>query len=287
MYGIIIFFGILLVILIALALTYFFVKDGQCCWHNNKANRSKKKGLDEELSIIAAGESAGENSDEEDSSFSKSYLMTSKVGTYIKLINEPNHPPTKNSVVFIDNKVVGKRLQNIRIPESVKSVATDYTSTEDNDVIDHDGFGITTARQNQLKAHRNFVEGTRIRFSLLYSKTDFFLMLTINEVEGVPSKQQGGFDLIQVAITLLPAKKYRSKTKFVYQEESRAIFNDEPFKFSNISREKLKESAFRIRVQAKKYGRHVTLGEVVVHLMDVAQRGGGFETWRSLTKTKR
>lgn len=292
LYGIIIFFGIIFVILFALILTYICVRDGRCCWHsNNKSNRSKKNGSQEELSIIAAGESAGEESDYDDFNVNQQFMMTPKVGTYTQLVNdEPSQPTTtnKHSVVFLDNKIVNKRLRNVRIPESVKSVATGYTSTEDDDLIEHDGVGLATnIRPNLLKAHRNFVDGARIRFSLLYSKADFFLMLTINEVEGVPSKAQNGFDYIQVSITLLPAKKYRSKTKFVYQQESRAIFNDEPFKFSNISREKLKESAFRIRVQGKKFGRHVTLGEVVVHLMDVAQRGGGFETWRPLTKTKR
>lgn len=276
-------------VLIVLILTYFCIKDGRCCWHSENVKRSKKKGYeDQELSIIAAGESAGESDgDDADSFFNKPYMMTPKVTTYTKLVNEPEPPPSsskqKSHVFFLDNKAVDKKLKNLHIPASVKSAATGYTSTEDEDLIDIGG----GMKPNQLKAHRNYVDGARIRFSLLYSKTDFFLMLTINEVEGVPPKSEGGFDFIQVAITLLPAKRYRSRTKMVYQEESRAVFNDEPFKFSNISREKLKESAFRIRVQAKKFGRHVTLGEVVVHLMDVAQRGGGFETWRSLTKTKR
>lgn len=291
LFGIIVFFGVIFVILFVLILTYFGVRDGRCCWHNSNKNRSGKKGSEEELSIIAAGESAGE-SDYDDFDAKQQFTMTPKVGTYTKLVNdEPSQPPSsknKHSVVFLDNQVVNKRLLNLKIPESVKSGYTGYTSTEDDDLVDHDGVGLATnVRQNLLKAHRNFIDGARIRFSLLYSKSDFFLMLTINEVEGVPSKAENGFDFLQVAITLLPAKKYRSKTKLVHQQESRAIFNDEPFKFSNISREKLKESAFRIRVQGKKFGRHVTLGEVVVHLMDVAQRGGGFETWRPLTKTKR
>jgi len=289
LFGIAIFFGVILFILIFLIVTYFCVRNGECCWHNTQGGASKKRKKeegDEELSIIA-GETADEDFEDNASFYNKPYMMTPKITTYRKLVNEPEEKPTQSSVVFLDNTTVNKKLKKLKIPESVKSVATGYTSTEDDEMERSSNDVTAPIRQNIMKAHRNYVDGARIRFSLLYSKSDLFLMLTINEVEGIPSKSEGGFDFIQVAICLLPAKKYRSKTKFVFQSESRAVFDEEPFKFSNISREKLKESAFRVRVQGKKLGRHVTLGEVIIHLMDVAQRGGGFETWRPLTKNKR
>jgi len=289
--GILIFFGAIIIILVTLIITYFCVKDGECCWDKTKKKKQRIKA--QELSNVADGFADDEKElldfeSDNGSFFNKPYLMSPQpTNRYKQLVNESEYgedPPTRpHTVVFLENvQLKTKRGKQKSIPESVKSVATGYTSTEE----DTDSSENPVVKQNQQKTHRAFVQGSRIRFSLLYSKKDMFLMLTINEVEGIPPKSEGGFDFVQVSVTLLPKKKYRSKTKLVFQSESHVLF-DESFKFSNISRDKLFSSAFRIRVQSKKMRRNVTLGEVVVHLADVAQRAGGFMTWRNLDKVKR
>ena len=115
-----------------------------------------------------------------------------------------------------------------------------------------------------------------LQLTLQYSKKDLFLFIVIHKINGFLPDEFPGVEHVRISMVLLPAKKYRSKTKFV-------SVGDEPefgasFKFSNVSRADLFRSAMRFRL----YGRHVKLGmqmgkekllgEVTVHLADVAQR---------------
>jgi len=132
-----------------------------------------------------------------------------------------------------------------------------------------------------------YLENTKIKLSLLYSKPDLFLMATVNEVSGIPTKiEKDGFEFIRVSIALLPHKKYRSKTRYEFVTENTTLFSD-TFKFSNVARETLFSSAFRFRLYGKqKLKRDVCLGETIVQLADVAQRAGGFLTWRNFEPVK-
>merc|ERR1712048_1081576 len=49
-----------------------------------------------------------------------------------------------------------------------------------------------------------YVDGCKLKVSLMYSKADMFLMLTVMEVSGMPTKALGGYKFIRVAIALLP-----------------------------------------------------------------------------------
>ena len=115
-----------------------------------------------------------------------------------------------------------------------------------------------------------------LQLTLQYSKKDLFLFIVINKISGFSPSEFPGIDHIRISMVLLPTKKNRCKTKFIpvsEEPEFRASF-----KFSNVSRADLFRSAMRFRL----YGRHVRLGvqlgtekllgEITVHLADVAQR---------------
>ena len=130
------------------------------------------------------------------------------------------------------------------------------------------------------KSRWNFLDGTEVKLSLTYSKLNLFLMVSINEVTGVPPLKEGGYEYIRISVVLLPDKKYNSKSRYEHVTEESTDFHDS-FKFSNISREKLFSLAFRFRLYGKKgYKRVMCLGETIVQLADVAQRSGGFVTRR-------
>ena len=115
-----------------------------------------------------------------------------------------------------------------------------------------------------------------LQLTLQYSKKDLFLFIVIHKIIGFLPSAFPGIDSIRISMVLLPTKKNRSRTKFV-------LVTEEPefgasFKFSNVSRADLFRSAMRFRL----YGRHVRLGvqlgkekllgEITIHLADVAQR---------------
>lgn len=274
----IVFFGLLFFALVVLILVYFCVRGGNCCWHQlNKQNSD----LGEDI-LQLVGES--DDYDDNSSFFNKPYLMTRPV--YHNLKNEPDFDD--QTPQFYEETLKSLRPHTKHV-ESVQSYGTGYTSPEEEpDECDAENTTDTLfIRKEKGGEHVSYVEGTRVRLSLLYSKSDFFLMLTINEVDGIPNKQDGGFDYVRVSVTLFPKKKYRSKTKYVFVKDSKANF-DESFKFSNVTRESLFSSAFRIRLQGKKkIAKENCLGEVMVQLADVAQRAGGFLTWRTFGKIKR
>jgi len=131
-----------------------------------------------------------------------------------------------------------------------------------------------------------YIDGVKLKLALLYSKNDMFLMLTVNEISGMPNKTSGGYDYVRLSIALLPEKKYRSKTRLQYVSNELVTFGD-TFKFSNVTRESLFTSAFRFRLYAKKNrAREICTGEMVVQLADVAQRSGGFVTWKTFERKK-
>ena len=115
-----------------------------------------------------------------------------------------------------------------------------------------------------------------LQLTLQYSKKDLFLFIVIHKISRFCQEQFPGIGQIRISMVLLPTKKNRHKTKFV-------PVTDEPefgssFRFSNVSRADLFRSALRFRL----YGKHVRLGmqlgmeklmgEVTVHLADVAQK---------------
>lgn len=114
-----------------------------------------------------------------------------------------------------------------------------------------------------------------LHMSLQYSKKDLFLFVVIHKLTDLHPAEVNGIDQVRVSMVLLPAKRSRSKTKFVSTNEPEFGAS---FKFSNVSKADLFQSAMRFRL----YGRHVRLGihlgkeklmgEVTVHLADVAQR---------------
>ena len=284
----IVFFGTLFLLLVVLLIVYCCVRNGTCCWHQ-KSRRGSKVSRELENVIDLVGEP-----DSGDDSYSK-YPMIKRT-SYHPLKNEAfqDGEPTDFFVQQPEYLNSGPRNTFMNKRQSVQSFVTGYTSlshedipysTEDTD--DDGGRKIRKKKVARKNEHAEFIEGSRVHLSFLYSKADLFLMVTVNEVEGVTDKLAGGYDLVRVAITLFPKKKYRSKTKFIFVKDSKASF-DEPFKFSNVTRESLFSSAFRIRLQGKqKMGRECCLGEVMVHLADVAQRAGGFMTWRTFGKEKK
>ena len=114
-----------------------------------------------------------------------------------------------------------------------------------------------------------------LHMSLQYSRKDLFLFVVIHKITDLLPAEVNGIDQVRVSMVLLPAKRSRSKTKFVSTNEPEFGAS---FKFSNVSKADLFQSAMRFRL----YGRHVRLGmhlgkeklmgEVTVHLADVAQR---------------
>lgn len=119
------------------------------------------------------------------------------------------------------------------------------------------------------------VSNGNVHLSLHYSNKDLFLFVVIHNVTELNAEAHPGVDQVRISMVLLPAKKYRSKTKFMPIDQADYGAS---FKFSNVSREDLFQSALRLRL----YGRHVKLGmhlgkekllgEVTVHLADVAQK---------------
>merc|ERR1711953_932346 len=144
------------------------------------------------------------------------------------------------------------------LPQSYMSVKTGAFSIETDSQFDR-GEILGTMKKMEKDT---YVDGCRLKLSLLYSKTDMFLMLTIMEVSGMPTKASGGYKFIRVAIALLPEKKYHSKTKIQHVTGDDVIAFGDSFKFSSVSRESLFTSAFRFRLYAKnKRSKEVCTGE--------------------------
>ena len=135
-------------------------------------------------------------------------------------------------------------------------------------------------------------ENLQLKFSLLFSKEDMFLMLNIIDLTGDLGKL--GYKNIRINVTLLPEKKYRMKTKLIYltklnnENDVPVISIKENFRFSNITREKLFNSALRLRLYGKQKLQlaEKCLGEIIIHLADVAQRKSGYITVRNFSKVK-
>ena len=140
------------------------------------------------------------------------------------------------------------------------------------------------AQRQKSKSLETILPG-KISLSLQYSKKDLFLLITIHKLEELPPKSQSGVDQVRTSIVLLPAKKYRSKTRYLPVEDANF---DVSIKFANVSRNDLFSSALRVRVYGRsvklgvQLGKEKCLGETTIHLADVAQKDRGLTTSRPL-----
>ena len=118
------------------------------------------------------------------------------------------------------------------------------------------------------------------KISLLYSKNEGTLMLTINEMTGVPTKTHGGYNLVRVSATLMPEKKYKMKTVWHVVTGDDVILFGDSFKISSLTRHTLAASSFRFRLYGRKGShREVCVGEMVVEMAEVSERIAGYVTW--------
>lgn len=242
-----VFLLVILLILLVLLVVYLCVKNGRCCFDRPKADV-------DDLDYVTL---ATEDSDNE-SFFNKPYLL--------------------KTIQLTENEHAQGESDHVQTDDSLMSYTSVKTAPETDSLVD---------QVDNKQVQEEILDDAKIRITLLYSKADLFLMLTINEVTGIPVKANSGYDHIKVSIVLLPEKKYRSKTKYAYVKENSTTFNDS-FKFSNVSRENLFSSAFRFRLYGKKkIGKEVLLGEMIVQLADVAQRAGGFMTWRAFQRKRK
>jgi len=259
----IIFLGAVVVLLFVLLIVYLCIKKGLCCCQ--KEGKGKEQDNEALLDTFEEDDLVDE------------YLPYSKVSEPV--LTQPadfNYVITDQSDFHTSDDDIGADL-----PPSHMSVRT-YTESLDTDSL----LDLKGELMGRKMKRDEFIDGCKLKLSLLYSKTDLFLMLTINEISGLPNKASGGHDVVRVSITLLPEKKYRSRTKFQRVADETVVFNDS-FKFSNVSRESLFSSAFRFRLYArKKLAKEVCIGEMVVQLADVAQRSGGFVTWKIFERKK-
>ncbi|XP_065661123.1 uncharacterized protein LOC105843550 [Hydra vulgaris] len=148
---------------------------------------------------------------------------------------------------------------------------------------------------SEVKTDKNISDeefNLQLKFSILFSEEHHFLMLNIIEITGELDKF--GCKHLRINLTLLPEKKYRMKTKLISvtnltNESGKAVSSvKENFKFSNITREKLFNSAFRLRLYGKQKShlKETCFGEIIAQLADVAQRNDGFETVRNFLPKK-
>ena len=263
--GAVIFLGAISVVLFLLLVTYCCIKKELCCCQ-------QQSGGDED-----EGEPLVDTFDNEDMDvdLGKPYTMPT---------NEQCEPDEFNYVMTDQSDVQTSDMSgdDLTLPKPHMSVKTYAESIETDSQIDR---GEILGKYTKMKKDE-FIDGCKLKLSLLYSKNDLFLMLTVNEITGMPNKSAGGYDYIRVSITLLPEKKYRSKTRLQFVDDELVIFGD-TFKFSNVSRESLFSSAFRFRLYAKKkVAREICIGEMIVQLADVAQRSGGFVTWKTFERKK-
>lgn len=261
----IIFLGVLLIVLFILLLVYCCIKKGLCCCQK----QPKREEAEDNEALL--------DTFEEEDDYSP-YLPYSKV-------SDPSPvQPAEFNYVMTDQSDFHTSDDDLvpGLPATHMSVRTYAESIDTDSQFDK---GELMGLYKKMKKDE-FIDGCKLKLALLYSKTDLFLMLTVNELSGIPSKEDGGHDLVRVSITLLPEKKYRSKTKYQHVIEEVAVFNDS-FKFSNVSRESLFSSAFRFRLYAKKsLAKEICIGEMIVQLADVAQRSGGFVTWKKFERKK-
>lgn len=114
-----------------------------------------------------------------------------------------------------------------------------------------------------------------LQLTFQYSKKEI-LFVVIHKINGFLPNDFLGIENIRISMVLLPAKKHRGKTKYVPVSEEPEF--GASFRFPNVSRADL----FRLAVRFRLYGRHVRLGmqvgkeklmgEITVHLADVAQK---------------
>lgn len=115
-----------------------------------------------------------------------------------------------------------------------------------------------------------------LQLTLQYSKKDLFLFVVIHKITDFVPSDFGGIEHIRISMVLLPAKKYRSKTKYIPVSDTPEF--GASFKFSNVSRADLFRSAMRFRLYGRhsrlgvQMGKEKLLGEITVHLADVAQK---------------
>ena len=192
--------------------------------------------------------------------------------------------PYNTKPVYHQFKLGNSDSEDFHYPGSDPTVGFNSSDTDAISPSEYDEKSVKTGlsgltKSLNLSSQNLFLDNCQLRVSLLYSKADLFLMVSINEVTGITTSNA---EQIRISAALLPEKKYRSKTKYAYvTDETSVIFNDS-FKFSNVSRESLFSSAFRFRLYGKKkYKKEYCYGEIIIQLADVAQRAGGFMTWRT------
>ena len=180
--------------------------------------------------------------------------------------------PTSNTPPIISNTSGTKKSGE----KSNKEPASPVSKTNDN-----------KSKRSGNSANSTYIDGCKLNVSILYLEKELFLMLTTNELSGVPQKLDGGHDFVRLSVTLLPEKKYRRKTKFFQVTRTgKTIKLQENFRFSNVTRESMVGSEFRIRLYAKKCLCQLFLGEMFIKLADVAEGSGGFITRKAFERKK-
>ncbi len=114
-----------------------------------------------------------------------------------------------------------------------------------------------------------------LHLTIKYSKQDLSLFFIIHSITDLKPEEILGIDQVRISMALLPAKKYRRRTKLM------PVDNPEFgsfFKFANFSRTDLLQSAVRFRLYGRplRVGMHLggdrLLGELTVHLADVSRK---------------
>ncbi len=136
-------------------------------------------------------------------------------------------------------------------------------------------------RSKSLEAIRKRQVQGNLHLTIKYSKKDLFLFVVIHNITDLIPEELSGFDQVRISMVLLPNKKNRSKTKFAPVDNPEFSSS---FKFSNVSRADLFQSAMRFRLYGRpvRLGMHLggdrLLGELTVHLADAAQKEKVFTT---------
>ena len=135
------------------------------------------------------------------------------------------------------------------------------------------------------KKAEGYIEDVHIKVSLHFSKADSTLLLTINEITGMPIKTRGGYNQIRVSTTLMPDKKKRTKTVWHQVTDDNLVVFGDSFKFVQMNRQILISSSFRFRLYGRRNTtRDICVGEVFVSLTEILKQNAGFVTWKTFQR---
>ncbi|XP_065066293.1 synaptotagmin-14-like isoform X3 [Rhopilema esculentum] len=247
----VIFLGVIGGTALILVLVYFLIKSGKCFCEVNKDGSP-----DPEYAEVATEDSGTEISD-------NTCPVNLKEATYVMSTGD-----------LSDKKYISSEDEDNAPGVSQIGPMISSSDTKKQELMPPKQKG--SRKKRRSRSMEDPAKGLgNLHITLQYSKKDLFLFAVIHKITDLLPGEVTGIDHVRISMVLLPAKKYRSKTKLVSTSDPEFGAS---FKFSNVSREDLFKSAMRFRL----YGRHVRLGmhfgkekllgEVTIHLADVAQR---------------